>query len=208
MRKFILRRVVQIVVVLFVILTVLFVLFRLAPGDPVSRMVDPNLTPEDAAFLVSQLGLDQPLGTQYLIYLKNFFAGNLGYSFHYGVPVVEIIADKLPNTILLFTTSLIIAALVGLSWGKIAAWHKGKATDHLLTIAALVTHTLFLPWLALLIIWLFGYYLDWFPINGLITPEVWLDPSRGPWPRWATWPITWCCRCSPSSSCTSAAIFW
>ncbi len=183
MKAFILRRLIQIVVILFVILTVLFVLFRLAPGDPLTRMVDPNLTPEEANYLIAQLGLDQPLGTQYLIYLKNFFTGNFGYSFHYGRPVVQIIAQRLPNTILLFTTAVILAALVGISWGKIASWHKGKATDTLLTIAALVTHTLFLPWLALLMIWVFGYQLDLFPINGMISPEVWLNPQATFWDR-------------------------
>lgn len=179
MKRYFFGRLVQIVVILFVILTLLFVLFRLAPGDPVERMVDPNMTPEDAQHLVSQLGLDQPLGTQYLIYLKNFFTGNLGHSFHYGKPVIDLIAERLPNTIILFTTAVFISALLGVWWGKIAAWRKGKAADSGLTILALVTHTLFLPWLALLMIWVFGYKLGWFPVNGMISPEVWLDPEAG-----------------------------
>jgi len=95
------RRLIQIAIIFFVIITVLFLLFRLAPGDPVSRMVDPDMTPEDAEHLISQLGLDKPLGMQYLYYLKNFFTGNFGESFHYGQPVIEIIWARLPNTILL-----------------------------------------------------------------------------------------------------------
>ena len=62
LQKYILRRMLGVTIVFFVILTALFILFRLAPGDPVSRMVDPNLTPEDAAYLIEQLGLNQPLG--------------------------------------------------------------------------------------------------------------------------------------------------
>lgn len=166
-------------VILFVILTVLFVLFRLAPGDPVERMVDPSMTPEDAQILISELGLDQPILVQYGYYLKNFATGNMGYSFHYGEPVMDIIAQRLPNTILLFTTAVILSALVGISWGKIASWHKGKKVDIALTIASLVTHTMFLPWLALLFIWMFGYKLNWFPITGLISPEIWLNPESG-----------------------------
>ena len=80
--RYISRRLIQIVVIFFVILTVLFLLFRLAPGDPVSRMVDPNLTPEDAELLIKELGLDQPLWIQYFYYLKNFLAGHIGHSFH------------------------------------------------------------------------------------------------------------------------------
>ena len=91
MRKYILGRLTQIVVILFVILTVLFVLFRLAPGDPVERMVDPSMTPEDAQILITELGLDQPIWVQYVYYLKNFVTGHLGHSFHYGVPVMDII---------------------------------------------------------------------------------------------------------------------
>ena len=156
LRRYILKRLVQITIIFFVILTVLFLLFRLAPGDPVSRMVDPDMTPEDAEQLIHQLGLDKPLGIQYLVYLKNFFTGHFGISFHYGEPVVDVIWNRLPNTILLFTTSIILSALVGVFLGKIASWHKGEKTDSVMTIGALVTHTLFLPWLALILIWVFG----------------------------------------------------
>lgn len=179
LRKYIGRRLVQVVVIFFIILTVLFLLFRLAPGDPVSRMVDPDMTPEDAQRLKVELGLDKPLGVQYLVYLKNFFTGHFGFSFHYGEPVVKIIWDRLPNTILLFTTSIILSALVGVFLGKIASWHKGKKIDSILTIGALVTHTVFLPWLALILIWVFSYKFGWFPITGMISEDVWLDPDSG-----------------------------
>jgi peptide/nickel transport system permease protein len=177
--KYIARRLIQIAIIFFVILTVLFLLFRLAPGDPVSRMVDPDMTPEDAELLISQLGLDKPIGMQYIYYLKNFFTGNFGESFHYGQPVIEIIWERLPNTILLFTTAIILSALVGIFLGKIASWHKGETTDTLMTIGALVTHTVFLPWLGLILIWIFAYKLDWFPITGMISEDVYLDPNAG-----------------------------
>jgi peptide/nickel transport system permease protein len=129
--------------------------------------------------LISQLGLNQPLWKQYLYYVKNFFTGNFGNSFHYGQPVVRIIGDRLPNTILLFTSSIILSALVGIFLGKIASWHKGKKIDTWMTVGALVTHTVFLPWLALIMIWVFAYKFGWFPITGIISEEVWLDPDVG-----------------------------
>ncbi len=177
------RRLIQIFIIFFVILTVLFLLFRLAPGDPVLRMVDPDMTPEDAFHLIAQLGLDQPIWIQYLYYLKNFFQGNFGNSFHYGQPVIEIISDRLPNTVLLFTSSVILSALVGIFLGKIASWHKGEKTDTLMTLGALITHTAFLPWMALILIWVFAYKLGWFPINGMISEDVWLNPSAGLWAK-------------------------
>jgi len=146
-------------------------------------MVDPTMTPEDAQLLIAQLGLDQPIWTQYVYYLKNFFTGHFGYSFHYGQPVVHIIWDRLPNTIYLFTTSIILSALVGIFLGKIASWHKGKKIDAFMTIGALITHTVFLPWLALIMIWVFAFKMDWFPINGMISEEVWLDPDAGMWAK-------------------------
>ena len=182
-RKFIFKRLIQIFIIFFVIMTVLFVLFRLSPGDPVTKMVDPTMTPEDAELLIAQLGLNQPLWLQYLYYLKNFFSGNFGISFHYGEPVFAIIWNRLPNTIVLFTTAIILSALVGIFFGKIASWHKGKKVDTWLTMGALVCHTLFLPWLALLMIWIFAFKVGWFPLNGMISAEVWTNPSSGFWAK-------------------------
>jgi peptide/nickel transport system permease protein len=179
LKRFILRRLVEIAVIFFVIMTVLFILFRLAPGDPVSRMVDPSMPPEEAALLMESMGLDEPLWTQYGYYLKNVIMGNMGVSFHYGEPVIGILMNRLPNTILLFTTSIILSALLGVFLGKIAAWRRGERTDTVMTIGALFCHTLFLPWLALLMIWFFAYRVGWFPITGMISPDVWIDPDSG-----------------------------
>lgn len=178
-RKFIFKRLTEILIIFFVILTVLFLLFRLSPGDPITRMVDPNMTPEDAEHLITQMGLNQPVWIQYLYYLKNFFTGNLGVSFHYGQPVLSVIWLRLLNTIMLFTSSIILSALVGVFLGKIAAWHKGEKIDNWMTLGALVFHTLFLPWVALILIWIFAFKVGWFPLNGMISPEIWINPSSG-----------------------------
>jgi peptide/nickel transport system permease protein len=179
LNRYITRRCIEIGISFFIILTALFFLFHLAPGDPVSRMIDPSMTSEDEAWLIAQLGLDQPLWRQYLLFVRNFFTGNFGISFHYGVPVAQIIARRLPNTILLFTTAVILSTIAGVWLGKVVAWRKGRPVDTAITIGALVCHTLFLPWIALLIIWGLGYELGWFPITGMITPEVWIDPAAG-----------------------------
>jgi peptide/nickel transport system permease protein len=180
-RKFIFKRLIEILVIFFIILTVLFVLLRLSPGDPISRIVDPNMTPEDAQRLIAQLGLNQPIWVQYGYYLKNFFLGNLGISFHYGQPVTSIIWSRLFNTMILFTTAVILSALAGVYLGKIASWHKGEKTDTWLTLGALVCHTLFLPWVALILIWVFAYKIGGFPLNGMISAEIWTDPASGYW---------------------------
>ncbi|MBU0464483.1 MAG: ABC transporter permease [Proteobacteria bacterium] len=176
-KKFIFNKFIEIIILFFIILTVLFFLFRAAPGDPISKMVDPTLTPEDIKHLIAQLGLDEPAWKQYIIYIKNFFTGNLGHSFHYGEPVSNIILDRMPCTILLFTTSTLLAAFVGVVLGKIAAWKKGSAIDNFLSISALLCHTLFIPWFALLVLWAFAYKLGWFPLGGIISPELWIKDT-------------------------------
>ena len=171
---FLFKKGLELFILFFLILTVLFFLFRLAPGDPLTRMVDPMLTPEDAEHLIEQMGLDEPLAVQYLIYVKNFFTGNFGYSFHYGEPVARVIMDRLPCTLLLFTTSTLLAALAGIFLGKIAAWEKGSRMDLFLSVSALVCHTLFVPWFALMVLWVLGFQLGWFPLGGIISPELWI----------------------------------
>jgi peptide/nickel transport system permease protein len=177
--RFVLIRATQIVVTFFIILTLLFVLFRVAPGDPASMVVDPQMTPEDVEAIRALFGLDKPLYHQYFCYLKNFFQGEFGSSFYYGKPVINIIGEKLPNTILLFTTSIILSALTGISWGKVIAWKRGSFLDSSVTMVGLVSHTLFLPWIALLMVWVFAYRMNWFPLTGMVTPELWLNPETG-----------------------------
>ncbi len=176
-RKFIFKKIIEIAIIFFIILTLLFFLFRLSPGSPISKMVDPTLTLEDQARLIEQLGLDKPAVEQYIIYLKNFFTGNFGSSFHYGEPVSSIIMDKLPWTILLFSLSTVLAAWAGVILGKISAWNKGSAFDNFLSISALICHTLFIPWFALLLLWILGFKLGWFPLGGVLSPEIWIVDS-------------------------------
>lgn len=177
--KFVLVRATQIVITFVIILSLLFILFRVAPGDPASLIIDPQMTPEDVEETRAIFGLDKPLYLQYLIYVKNFIQGEFGSSFYYGKPVLDVIAEKLPNTILLFTTSIILSALAGISWGKVIAWRRGSLLDSSVTVVGLVSHTLFLPWIALLLVWIFAYWMNWFPLTGMITPELWVDPDTG-----------------------------
>lgn len=179
LKRYMLRRLAEIAATFLVILTAMFFLFRLAPGDPVSRIIDPSMTPEEVKLLIAQMGLNQPLLTQFGLFLKNFFTGHFGISFHYGLPVAHIIAQRLPNTMLLFTSAVLLSAQVGIFLGKRMAWRKGTRTDTWTTVGALVCHSLFLPWIALLAIWALGYKLGWLPLSGIIRPEIWIDPHAG-----------------------------
>ncbi len=177
LKRYIIRRLAEMAIIFWIIQTVLFFLFHLAPGDPLSRMVDPGMTHEEEMILTEQLGLREPVGTQYLYFLGNFFRGRFGISFHYGRPVARIIAQRLPNTILLFTTAVILSALAGTWLGKLISWRKENRTDKIITVGALVCHTLFLPWIAMLMLWFGAFKLGWFPVTGMISPELWILPQ-------------------------------
>jgi peptide/nickel transport system permease protein len=193
--RYILRRLFEIAVIFFVILTVLFLLFRLAPGDPVSRMVDPSWTPEEAEHLVAQLGLNEPLLTQYGYYLKNVAVGQFGVSFHYGEPVVEIIAGRLPNTILLFTTAIIISGPGRHLSGQNRRLEQGPAHRHL--------DDHWRPWSATPCSFpgwpcsSYGFGLSCRLVSGQrdLTPEIWVDPGAGWWSKPGRGPSHGCCRC-------------
>lgn len=177
LRNFLLVRGAQIVITFFIILTLLFVLFRLAPGDPLATVADPLMTEEEVKILKAQFGLNEPVYKQFLLYVWNILRGEFGISFYYRQPVVEIIADRLPKTALLFTTAVILYAMAGIGLGKTMAWKRGSLWDTSMSFLGLLTHTFFLPWLALLLVWVFGYKLGWFPLSGIISPEIWLDPE-------------------------------
>ncbi len=171
--RFILNRLGQIVITLFIITTFLFLLFRMMPGDPTSMILDPKMPPEAKELIRKEFGLDKPLMVQYLYYLKNTLTGNFGKSFYYPETVLEIVKRKLPPTILLFTTAVILSYLIGLPLGKTIAWRRGSRLEMGATVFGLFFYTVFIPWFGLIAIWVFSYRLGWFPIGGMLTPEVW-----------------------------------
>lgn len=181
--KFILRRLYQIIITLFIIMTLLFILFRVMPGDPASMILDPKIPAEAKALIREQFGLDKPLFIQYGYYLKNVLTLNFGHSFYYPKPVFDIVMEKLPNTILLFTTAVLLSYLIGIPLGKYIAWRRGSRLEIGITIIGLVFYTVFIPWFGLIMIWLFAYKLGWFPLGGMLTPELWADKGIGLLPK-------------------------
>lgn len=164
-------------------MTLLFILFRVMPGDPAAMILDPKMPPEAKAIIRQQFGLDKPLIVQYGYYLKNVFTLNFGHSFYYPEPVFDIVMEKLPNTILLFTTAVLLSYLIGLPLGKYIAWRHGSHIEIGITAFGLFFYTIFIPWFGLIMIWICSYKLGWFPLAGMLTPEVWADKSMGFLPK-------------------------
>ena len=122
---FVLRRVGRGVLTVWFAVTVTFLLLRLLPGDPALAVASTNMTEETRAALLTQYGLDQPLPTQYVLYLGQLLQGNLGTSFTQSVPVLDVLADRIPWTLLLTATALFLTVALGIPLGVMAAAHTG-----------------------------------------------------------------------------------
>jgi peptide/nickel transport system permease protein len=177
MLKVLVQRAGHMVVVFWLFLTSLFFLIHAAPGGPEQQLAqNPNLPPEAREILVKQLGLDKSLPEQYLSYMVNFFKGDLGTSFsNYPRPVLDIVMERMPRTVMLFVLATLLAYVIGFAVGKLLAWRRGGVFEYATTITGVLLYTIFLPWFALLLIWYFGFYLDWFPIRGFLTAGLWRD---------------------------------
>ncbi len=176
MARYIARRLVQIVFLFVVFLTLTFFLLQALPGDIVQQKfaTNPDIPPAVKQEAIARLGLDKPLWEQYVTYLSNFVQGDLGTSFsQYPRPVSDIIAERLPRTLVLFTTAILLQYYIGFIVGKYLAWRRNKRGEMAITVGGVMTYTAFYPWVALMLIWFFGGYLGLLPLNQFINPNEW-----------------------------------
>jgi ABC-type dipeptide/oligopeptide/nickel transport system permease component len=166
MARFLLRRVLLAVPVLFGVATLVFSLIHLVPGDPVQAMLGETASPQDVAVLRGRLGLDRPLLTQYGAFLTGLAAGNLGRSLRTNQPVTVAIAERLPATLELAAAAMAVAVLFAIPLGILAAARAGTAIDHLATTAALVGISVPNFWLGPLLAIVFSIMLGWLPVSG------------------------------------------
>jgi peptide/nickel transport system permease protein len=172
---YLLRRVLQIVLVLIVFQTLLFFLLQSQPGGIEYQFIgNPDIPPEAKQMIIERLGLDKPLGQQYLNYLKNFLTGNLGVSFVlYPRPVLDIIVERAPRTIFLFLTSTLVSFYTGFILGKILAWRRGGLIEYSVTLGGAFLYTVFTPWFGLVMIWIFSFKVGLFPVGKFLDPAKW-----------------------------------
>lgn len=172
MSRFLGGKLVQYLVVLLVTLTLNFLLPRLMPGGPAQFLIGDDsgtMTPEIRAAIMTRLGLDQPLGRQYVTYLRNLLNGDLGYSLSRGEPISKVIGDRLPWTALLAGLSLLLSTAAGVVLGTIAAWRRGKRADVGLLVSTMFMASMPAFWLGMMFIVVFGMTLGWLPMFGLRT---------------------------------------
>jgi len=169
--RFLVQRVIKMAVMVFAIITANFLLVHAAPGDPASVMAGEAgaADPQFLAQLRTQFGLDQPLSTQLWLYVSHVAQGDLGMSYRQQRPVAGLIAERLSATLLLTGTAFVLAIILGITLGALAARRVGRTSDSLITVLALGLYATPLFWVGLMLVLVFSIWLDWLPSFGMYT---------------------------------------
>jgi peptide/nickel transport system permease protein len=171
---YVIRRLITTLILLYLIITAVFLLLHLLPGDPAMTVlggIDANPTEEDIARVRNELGLDQPLYEQYINYLGDTLRLDLGNSFVNGRPVANDLFTRLPRTMMIIVPAIILAVLLGLPLGILAARYRRTMVDPAVSSMALIGFSVPVFVSGLLLVYLFAIQLDWLPANGFVAPR-------------------------------------
>ena len=166
MFRYFIRRVILAVPVLLGVATLVFSLIHLVPGDPAQAMLGDGAAPQDIEDLRRSLGLDQPLLTQYVSFLRDALTGDLGVSFRTGQPVTTMILERVPATAELAMAAMVVAILIAIPLGVVAAVWRGTVIDYGAMTFALAGVSIPNFWLGPLLAIVFAVELGWVPVSG------------------------------------------
>lgn len=171
MARYIFKRLIGMMIVIFIVLTIAFIIVRLAPGDPAALMLGPDATAEDAAALRQRLGLDRPILVQYLSFVGNALQGDLGESLFFNQPVTQVLAGRAEPTIFLSLFSLLIALVIATPIGIYAAYRRGSLLDQGAITTAMLAASIPSFWTGLMLQRYLATDLGWFPVSGYGGPD-------------------------------------
>jgi peptide/nickel transport system permease protein len=171
MAHYIIKRLLNLLPVLLGITLLVFLFLHLIPGDPATVLLGERATPEQVEALREQLGLNQPLPLQYLTFINNLLHLDFGTSIISGIPIIDEIKTRFPATFELSLAAMIVAVILGIPAGVLAAVYKNRPADNLTMIGSLLGVSMPVYWLGLLLIYLFAITLNWFPPSGRISIE-------------------------------------
>lgn len=175
MTKYIIRRLLQVPPLLLGITLITFTIVNLAPGDPVSAMIDPQdvmtLSFEEYQALRESMGLNKPIPVRYVLWLTQIVQGNLGYSYQgQNLPVAGMILQRLPATLFLTISAVLVAVVIGVSFGVLSALRQYSLLDNVLTVLTFFGISVPGFFFALLGMYFFAAKLHWLPVFGMWTP--------------------------------------
>lgn len=166
MWTYLLKRILAVIPVLLVVLVVVFLMLRLTPGDPAANIAGDAATSADIAELRVELGLEEPLPVQFAIYIGNLLKGDFGESFYYKRPVISMIADGIEPTLSLALFTIVLACLVAVPLGTLAAYKQGTWIDRMVMGFSVVGFSVPVFVIGYILIYFLSVKLDWFPVQG------------------------------------------
>ena len=164
-----LKRVLATLPVMGMVVVFVFLLVRLAPGDPATILAGDYATPENIQKIRTGLGLDRPIHVQFAIYAGNLLRGDLGKSLHSQMPVGQLILQRIEPTVALALSTLLFAVLTAVPLGVLAAWRAGSLVDRAVMVIAVGGFSIPIFWLGFLLIYLFSVKLDLLPVQGYVS---------------------------------------
>src|SRR4030042_4322703 len=170
-KVYILKRLIQIPIIVFAVVLIMFIITRSAPGDPVLYWLGPNADEQMVAAMRIRLGLDRPLYEQFIHYVSLLIQGDFGTSVGLmsGFPVINLIMERLPRTFLLMGTAEILIIVIGVVLGVISSRKPFGKKDMLATASALIPCSMPVFWLGIMLMLVFSLYLGIFPSSGIST---------------------------------------
>lgn len=167
MKEQIIKRLVNIIPMLFFITIISFILMHLAPGDPLQAYISPEMNVDDIERMRESLGLNDPIIVQYFKWLLNTLQGNLGYSMVSNKPVLDLILERLGPTLLLSGSALIISLIISIPVGLIAGYKKNSILDNVINVISYVGISIPSFWFAMMLIYVFAMKLNILPSVGM-----------------------------------------
>ena len=170
MGKFIIKRVLISIVVVFLVSVFAFSLMHILPGDPARLSLGEEASQEDVDARREELNLNKPVLEQYFIWISGIFRGDFGQSIQYHRPVLDIMQERLPRTVAIGLPTLVISTIIGIAFGIISAIRRGKFIDQVITFLATIGMGTPVFWIGILGIYLFAMRLGILPIQGFTSP--------------------------------------
>lgn len=164
---FLYKRTIQLIPTLLIVAVIVFFITRMLPGNPAAVMLGPQASAEDIEAYSEKLGLNEPLYQQFFDYLINLVSFDFGNSLTYNRPILDLIMERFPNTIILAVSALIIALIIGVPAGIIAAKKQNTIIDYSVTTLSLIGVSMPIFWLGVMLVLYFSVNLQWLPATGM-----------------------------------------
>lgn len=172
MWKTILRRVLLMLPQIFILSVLAFLIAKMMPGDPFTGLITPETDPNTIEALRVKAGFYDPLPVQYWNWISKAFRGDFGQSYTYKYEVTKLIGERIGNTVWLSLLTLILTYLIALPLGMIAGRYQNSWADKVIVVYTFITYSIPVFVFALVLLWLFGYTLGWFPTRGSVDSDV------------------------------------